>query len=255
MISTIIMPGTKLDMIRQKNSLGEEVEEKQYSSKVLDLMDDDTAKIAMPIENGMVIPLEVFETYEFIFYTDRGLYHCKGEIMERFKEGTLSVLIVRFESDVEKYQRRQYYRLEYIMDIEYRVITREEAYCLKRLEMEHYDSEEEKEKLELYVRQVQAQWFPATAIDISGGGCRFNSKNEHEVGQHAIIRISYTYQGEKMEGAYESKIVSSVPLEKRKGYFEHRVEFLDIDVVERETLIKFIFEEERKMRRRERGLR
>lgn len=227
MISTIVVPGTKFDMIHFKYSLGEEVGGKQYNSKVLDFMDDDTVKIATPFEHGLIVPLEIGEKFEFIFYTERGLYHCRGEIIDRYKEGRLSILVVRFLTDLEKFQRRQYFRLEYEMEILYRVITQEEA---------------------------QEQWNTATIIDISGGGCRFYSQIEHEVKQSCVVLFRYTYKGKMINAQYNVTIVSSSPIEKRKGYFEYRVEFNDISVVERETLIKFIFEEERKIRRHERGL-
>ncbi len=254
MISTIVVPGVKIDLIRYKNSLEEEADEKQYNSKVLDIMDDELVEIAMPIESGLIVPLEIGDKYQFIFYTARGLYQCRGKIMERYKEGRLSVLVVRFETDLEKFQRRQYYRLEYAIEIQYRIISLEESTNIKKLEAEIYNSEEEKEKLDQFLQEEQSQWIQATIIDISGGGCRFNSQVEHQVGQNTKVQLSYTYRGKKLRGLYDARLIYSEPIEKMKGYFEHRVEFTNISVVERENLIKYIFEQERKIRRRERGL-
>ncbi len=254
MISTIVVPGEKIDLIRSRNSLGEEVEEKQYSSKVLELLEDETVKIAVPIQNGLIIPLEVGDKYQFIFYTKRGLYHCRGKITQRYKEGLIAVLIVQLETDLEKYQRRQYYRLEYAMEVQYRVISLEEVSYIKKLEVGVFHSQEEKEKLEQLLKEEQSKWIKATIIDISGGGCRFNSQEEHPVGRNTKVQLSYSYKGEVKREIYTAKLIYCEPIEKIKGYFEHRVEFLEIKDTEREKLIKFIFEQERKIRRRERGL-
>ena len=254
MISTIVVPGEKIDLIRSPNSLGEEVEEKQYSSKVLDLLDDETVKIAVPISSGLIIPLEVGDKYQLIFYTERGLYHCRGKITQRYKEGLIAVLIVQLETDLEKYQRRQYYRLEYAMEIQYRVISLEEISYIKKLDVGFYNSQEEKEILEQLLKEEQSQWIEATITDISGGGCRFNSQVEHQVGRNTQVQLSYSYKGEIKSDIYTAKLIYCEPIEKKKGYFEHRVEFLEINDAEREKLIRFIFEQERKIRRRERGL-
>ena len=41
-------------------------------------------------------------------------------------------------------------------------------------------------------------------------------------------------------------------LDNRPGTYEHRVQYYDIDPVEREEIIKYIFEEERKSRQKKR---
>ena len=41
-------------------------------------------------------------------------------------------------------------------------------------------------------------------------------------------------------------------LENRRGMFEHRVQYYNLDVNTREEIIRFIFEEERKSRKKER---
>ena len=64
--------------------------------------------------------------YEVCFYTSTGLYQAKLEITDRYKENNIFILVGAFCSDLEKCQRRQYYRLEKIIDIDYRNYTREE---------------------------------------------------------------------------------------------------------------------------------
>ncbi|MEG2775105.1 MAG: PilZ domain-containing protein [Acetivibrio sp.] len=221
---TLIAPGTKFNMISLKNNYGEKSDAKQFSSKVLDLMEEETIKIAMPTEKNVMISLETGEKYLFIFYTKKGLYQCKGEIIERFKDGRISVCTVHMETDLEKYQRRQYYRLEHVMNIQYRRISQE-----------------------------QVPWSSATIIDISGGGCRFNSTEEMQSGQLLELEIGGQFQGKEQNRIYKGIVVLSKAIEMKMGYFEHRIEFTELDILERENLIQYIFKEERKIRSKERG--
>ncbi len=254
MISEVVTPGDRMELIRLTNSFGEDVEIKQFNSKVLDLLDEETAKISMPMENTRIIPLEIGEKYRFCFYTGRGLYHCKGEVIERYREELVPVLIVRFDSELEKFQRRQYYRLEYIMDIQYHVISREEDIYEKRLIENQFNSLEEQELCQKAYDLARNKWNLATIVDISGGGCKFNSNFKHEKGQKITLQIQYSLQEKRVKCKYLARVIFSEEIERKKGWFEHRVEFIDINIDERETLIKFIFEEERKIRRKERGL-
>ena len=49
------------------------------------------------------------------------------------------------------------------------------------------------------------------------------------------------------------KVLSVRELENRPGSWEHRVQYYDMDSNTREEIIKYIFEEERKSRRKERS--
>lgn len=48
------------------------------------------------------------------------------------------------------------------------------------------------------------------------------------------------------------KVLAVKELENRRGMFEHRVQYYNLDVNTREEIIRFIFEEERKSRKKER---
>ena len=48
------------------------------------------------------------------------------------------------------------------------------------------------------------------------------------------------------------RVISARVLENRSGTYEHRMQYYDVDRRTREEIIKYIFEEERKCRRKER---
>ncbi|MEG1958060.1 MAG: PilZ domain-containing protein, partial [Lachnospiraceae bacterium] len=103
------------------------------------------------------------------------------------------------------------------------------------------------------ISQEQAPWSSATIIDISGGGCRFNSTEEMQSGQLLELEIGGQFQDKEQNRIYKGIVVLSKAIEMKMGYFEHRIEFIELDILERENLIQYIFKEERKIRSKERG--
>ena len=78
------------------------------------------------------------------------------------------ILVVELMSDLKKFQRRQYFRLECTLDIEYR-------------RLEDSDVEKIKEDPELIRDIMESEPFTsAIVLDISGGGVRFASEEKLE---------------------------------------------------------------------------
>ena len=69
----------------------------------------------------------------------------------------------------------------------------------------------------------------------------------------AIARLGSMNEAAKALLVSQASLSSAVrELENRKGTFEHRVQYYNLDVNTREEIIRFIFEEERKSRKKER---
>lgn len=223
---------------------------KQYISQLLDYMDGDQVKLAMPMDGGRLIPLTVGDFFEVCFYTDSGLFQSGIEIVERYKEDNVHVVIGEFTSDLEKCQRRQYYRLAHIIDIDYRFFTREEEILERRLMVNDFANEEARLSCRKILNEMKNKWNTAIITDISGGGVRFSSSTLHKKGAVLYLRIPLEQNGEKRIYELKGEVVNSTALEKKTDYYETRVKFIDIDRDEREQIVKFIFAQERKMLRK-----
>lgn len=237
MESGLIKVGDKVDIIELESMKSEPTVPKQYVSQVLDFASQDRIMISAPLEGGRIIPLEIGEKYRFYFYTKKGMYECKGEIKERYKDDNIHMMEVGFLSELEKNQRREYFRFEYILDFKY---------CyLEISENEHAEQQGEID---------ETTWMKGTLTDISGGGMRFVSSYHHEKNDDLFVRLSFVTKGKSFTCQTKGKIKSSLELANRPKFYQNRVEFYDINLEEREKIIKFIFEEQRKIIRREKGL-
>jgi c-di-GMP-binding flagellar brake protein YcgR len=88
-------------------------------------------------------------------------------------------------------------------------------------------------------------------VDISGGGLRFVSNYAYEPGMLVHCCYSLNIEGKYKEYNLVGKVLY-VDETNKPGLYEHRVQYIDINTEDREEIIRFIFDEERKNRRKER---
>lgn len=248
MFSRILTPGDKIEIIRISSPESGNTGGGYYVSQLLDISEDNKISIAMPITHGRVIPLDVGEKYLLCFYTQNGLFQSKGIIVERYRSENQYIAIVRFTSDLEKFQRRQFYRLEYIFDFTFRTISEKENAVFDQLHRKEYATEAEKKNWMNFLFLEQSPWLQGTGTDISGGGIRFNSARLDD-------NVRYIYAHLKKNNVFDittrARIIYSGEIPNRPELYEYRAEFIGIDTKDRETIVRFIFDEERKRRKQE----
>lgn len=248
MHTAIIEVGNKIDIrivnqIENAKTTGEPPH--IYKSQLLDFFENGDIEISMPSENGQIRLLPLGLRYELVFYTKSGLYRGYGEVKERYKTDNRFMLRVAFHTPLNKYQRREYYRLNCAMEAAFYIINKEMAMLEHTDEIETALRENEEaagEKMSAYVR------------DISGGGMRFVTDVELPEDSYILV---YIRLGEKAQDAVYpivGRVISSGKVEDvTPAKYEQRVEFILKDSRVREDIIRFIFEEERKARRNRKG--
>lgn len=238
--SNLLSEGDKIDFSEvlsaaQKN---DGVKANVYVSQIFDCHDDSHMRVAMPIKQGRVVPLSKGKLYEACFYTSNGMYRANVVVLDRFKSGNIYSMEIRLETPLQKYQRRQYYRLETNIPVYYAGITDEEY---------GYIASERK----LPERLLDAGVFSiGSTLDISGGGMRFSGTDRIKKGRRAMILFQINIDGRTLKYRLPSTVIISEEMVRNPGKYEHRVEFESMSEQYREMLIKYIFEEERRIRKR-----
>jgi c-di-GMP-binding flagellar brake protein YcgR len=252
MLTDLISIGDKLELKRIRVTTQEDDVDKLFKSQILDFSGEDTAIISMPIEKGRVIPLFVGDKYNIRFFTKKGLFQCKSIITERSNVNNIYTLTVQFISELEKYQRRQFYRLECVLDTSYTILSENEIDILDKIKNNEYEDDKEKLELQNTFDSIDKKWLNGTIVDISGGGARVVSEFCHEHGDWIHMKINFSSYGLR-NTLIKALIITSEHMVNRQGFFEHRIEFKDLQKEERESIIKYIFEEERRRRKKEKG--
>ena len=229
--------GDRIELMHIKSAIGRKVSDKKYGSQLLDFDGDRTAKIAMPISEGKVIPLEIDDDYNLCFFTNSGLYQCTAQIKKRYTENRMYVMDVIFLTPLKKFQRRKFYRLDCLFPIRYRIVPKEQF-------EKKNEAEQDNEKDEIL-------WEEGTISDLSGGGIRFHGNVECKKGDFVEIVLPLSLQSGIIPLSLYMKVVSCVHFEGSRVAYETRGEFLNINEKERETVINYVFEEQRRRMRKE----
>lgn len=257
MMNSIITVGDKIDLTPVKSEVqgNQDNLQKHYVSSLLEEPDGDELKIAMPIDAGKVVPLPVGGRYIMCFFTEKGLYQCKCEVINRYKEERTFVVVVRMYTALERNQRREYYRLDCVIDMKYRIVTPMEVVLRKRLESGRFLNEEDKNQCQDKLEELENAFLDEGIVtDISGGGLRFHSTKQLEKENEVVVKVCLPMEDEKIILTASCEVISSNPSVNRSDSFDNRLRFVKISEGEREQVIRFIFLQERKNLRREKGM-
>ena len=242
MVNRLITEGNKIDFkdILSKEQLNGGLTPATYASQVFEIKNDDILRVSMPIEHGRIIPLSKGKRFDAFFYTAKGLYQCRVIIIDRFKINNIYMMDIELLTEPVKYQRRQYYRLELNIPVRYIQITETESNTMA-------NEEELPERLENL-----SEYHTGDTIDISGGGLRFTGDGLVEKGNKLAVVFDIDYEGNIVRYVLAADVIMSFGVPQHHGKYEHRVEFRNISKENREMLIKYIFQEERKIRKNNR---
>lgn len=241
MLSKYVMPGDRAEIqeAERVNYIDDDEKRKLYQTQVLDVLSEDRFEVRMPMEQSKLVLLPVNAEYEVYFYTSMGVYQCLANVVDRYKTETQFVLLMELSSSLSKFQRREYYRLSCALDMEARPLEQEEIEALGQ-------QKEFLNERRFFKRHV--------IVDISGGGIRFVGESAYEPETMIYCRYKLERGGKTKEYELIAKVLMVRKLEDKPGFYEHRAHYINIDTAKREEIIRFIFEQERKNRKREKDL-
>lgn len=246
-ISAIVRPGDRIDMQllyqveRKKN--GEDIEVKLYKSNVYDCVSDSIIEIAMPTESGKMVLFQSGLRCEMIFYTNKGMYKVQAVVKKRYKEDNLYILIMELSEDPVKFQRREFFRISYIDDMKIynatseivALETTEELFCA------------------IHRPDSGIKPYAGKLLDISGGGIRFITSELEQAGSYHVVELRLV--NDKIDEKFYllCKIISSEYMKDMPGKVSNRAKFIYKDLKDRELIVRFVFEEERRIRKKVNG--
>ncbi len=250
MQKVVINVGDKIELTHVKSATRRKLASNTYTSQLLDYDGLRTAKVSMPIFEGKIVPLEVNDEFDLCFFASSALYRCRAKVIQRFREGNMYMLMMEFLSLPKKYQRRQFFRLDCMLSIRYRVVSEEEKTLRDFLLTNQFDDPALQEAYEKKLEDYPREWEDALLTDISGGGVKFQCKQIVEPGFFVEVAIPLLIGKERIPFKGISKVVSRVDLPGENNS-EERCEFENIMKQDRELIVKYVFEEQKRRLRKE----
>ena len=230
MLNEYVKPGNVIEIIDKDLENPEERSAKTLRTRIFDIVSDDVIKVTIPTVQGKLQLIDTDGEYDVYFYTSNGLYQCTCTVKDRYRSNAIPIMELELQSNLRRYQRREYYRLN----------------CMLAFDEEETD---EYIKTGNYSTATGLRGPNAVMVDISGGGARFVSVDSYEVGALILFRFSLKQATGNKEYSIVGRVVYSEVMENMGGKYENRAQFVDIENTERESIIKYIFEEERRIRK------
>lgn len=230
MTGGILTVGTRFEL-----SLKDEKEDEVLVSQIIDIKKEELI-CAMPIKNERIVPLSVGEQFSACFFTDGGMFKADGEVKNRWKEKNIYVMSITLLTKLEKFQRREFFRLECSIPAE--------CYLLDVLEVICYSKKHEIPK------PLKAKPQAVVISDISGGGLHFLSGIGYKKSEYVYIHFTTSAYGVNKKYDIIGRIIASYPSPKDKSKYEIRLQFKEMSPDKREDIIKFVFLQQRRGRKK-----
>lgn len=243
----ILHPGDKIDLrlshLVEQEQNGKDVEVKIYKSSVCDFVNETDIEITMPLDGTKMVVFQKGLHCDAIFYTNSCLYKCKCLVKDRYKKQNMFFLLISVIDGIQKFQRRQFFRIDCSLDLKYYNIT-EDIAELDTTEQLIFESQKD---------NFVYEFSKGIINDISGGGIRFTTTKQLIPGEYILSFINLCNNAVDESFVLVTKIIASNIIDKVNGKFSNRAQFIYKDLKDREKIVRFVFEEERRIRRKEMG--
>lgn len=225
----MVLPGKPLESLEE--------EHKKYISSVEDF-NGQRLVLSMPMLRGKFAPLHKEERYDVYIFVKAKIFQCSVIIEGAIKSENKIFLVTTVTSDFKKYERREFFRLPYTVDVFYRKI---DSGLVEVYRQYLKDGRE----------MLQEGFQHGEGIDLSAGGVKFLSGERLHKRDTVIIRLTLEKEnGDKEVFVIMSHIIESVNHPNKSGVFINRASFEIQNKKIRESLVSFVFQEQRKALRK-----
>ena len=201
-LSEITSPGDKIDIrlmhqVKIEDNGGEMAQ--VYKSSICDYLADNLLEVSMPTAEGRMVLFQVGAECQMVIYSKRGMYQCIAVVQKRYKKDNLYLLSVEIMSEPKRFQRREFFRVNLLTEVQYYIVPKEVA-ALPTTEELFLEIEKPE-----YIDQMKR----GMVKDISGGGMLFSSDEQLQMGNY--ILLNFRLSSENMDESFYlvSQCVSS----------------------------------------------
>lgn len=220
--------GTKLEL-ELVNNLGQKIGQ-TYISQLIDVIDEKCIVISAPIHESRLMFVTNGTNIRILFFHNKlGLAAFLGTVTGKEKSENLILFDIRIDSDLEKIQRRNYFRLDCLLNAQYYLISTE--------------SNGDDMPVDLIADSSEKEYKKAIAKNISGCGTCIVVSEDIQKGSVLEVIISIDKQTSiKMKG----KVVRNIAIEaNRETKHELGLYTSQISVKDQDIIIKYIFDQQR----------
>ncbi|MFZ5352061.1 MAG: flagellar brake protein [Bacillota bacterium] len=189
----------------------------QYTSQIAEIHGNNVFDAVIPIYKGRIIYIKNDALIDIVVPRGEAIYEFRAKIVNKLF-GKIPLLRLEVVSEIRKIQRRNYFRLKFIQNIYVRKVIN-----IKEKEF--------------------GERITGSMLDISGGGLCFTCTEELD--DRDVVELSMNLNNIKL--LLLGKIVRKSYTANPVAPYTYGVQFENITEIQRNEIMKFIFEEQRKL--------
>jgi c-di-GMP-binding flagellar brake protein YcgR len=208
---------------------------------VQEILPDGRMLISSPQGVGeLSIPLMPEEAIELTYHSGGGQYQFKAKVSERIYRDGMLYYTIRFASLIAKSQRRSYVRVDLTIPVGIRILAEQAGSSpAEVLNLIHKLRDRNPSPLNT------APVIKTTTADLSGGGIAFNAAEGIAPG--TLILCELSIDGQAFQAEALVTFVKDDP--DKRPRFRISAQFIDLDVRQRKRLVKYLMDEEIRIRK------
>lgn len=193
------------------------------------MLDEGRITIAAPISRGRIIPLPLGSLMNVYFIRQEGsnaeLYKFRARVKDRYEEDKLKLLLVEKLGGITRIQRRNYYRLDTLIEVRYRPVGHAGG-----------------------VNPYPGAFKKSLAVNLSGGGICLLLNDRFETGD--LLECEMTFDQVRNIEFYGRVVRFDESEGEGKYSYKAGIAYIEIDESSREEVVRYIFQEQRKLLRK-----
>lgn len=191
-------------------------EKKEFVSQIVNIQEE-YVDILIPIYKKRDVHLKQGSLLKLVVMKEDAIYELKTVLSEKLF-GSIPLLRLKGISEINKIQRRDYYRLRIFREIEVRQII---------------DKNEKK----------YGESFKGNLQDISSGGLMFSTKEQFD--EKDLLEFTLDLNDHKM--VVLGIVVRRNLNESYRSPYSYGIKYVDLNMADRNAINRFIFEEQRRL--------
>lgn len=216
-----------------------------YYKSIIQEVNPDSIAIGIPMKDRKQLFLHEGTPWTLRLVMDKAVYSFKSRLVGRKYSGRVPLYLISWpeEEEIERKQRREYFRLPVAIDLHFWVLQEGDSFSFE-------DSSAKKEEepgglnlqdpLEKLVNSL-GEPEKGLAADLSGGGLLMVHSREVPAGSLVVIRLFLREKGREKAVFVKGKIIRVAAVDKKATRFRHGVQFIDLSSRVQEEIIQFVF--------------
>ena len=233
------------NQLKPKESVDVLFDERKCVSTVQEIPDAGRLLLSMPVYRGQMVRIPEQALLHIVYFRPNGMFSFMAQLLRLDERDGCSRMALEVKSPISQYQRRDFVRLETALNVLVRLVATGDRMARRTTA----------DSLRLLLRAPahkaprpmlrDEMIYACVTTDISGGGAKFYTRHQFEEG--SLLECGFSLKnGNTLY--FDGVVLRCAPEQKEDYQYIATLHFINIDEQARRKLIRYIFDQQDKVR-------